>query len=420
MDRVSGEEEDVLEYLREGLQREILPDGATPILHPVSGSLALGSEREESGVPKLIVEIERHLAAKPIANLLATIGQQQQQVCSALQNQLQLSDAAIDTANQSSDELRPALAALERDLQTSGNPQAIRTRAAQEVAQVQDGILGLSSRLRKEVLNRCKAWVDRCTSEGECRQGLPAFFAHDLTNAVQLLDAAFASETSRISATTLSSCAELFQSLEDKARVVLAPRMGVRVSRGEVGRGVAALSGMAAFAEQMGTPQGGFGVASKAVAAALGPSSEVRLLSLGAAVSFIVAALGGPVSWLFAGAASLVATFFGLTYSTGWRRRVLDRVTDRLDEEILPNLEAALRENLESFAATLDSEVVSRTTSVRERLLGIVGAVALDLEAAGNENQARRRHLRELLGKLDKVAASLAKGTRSTTEELSS
>lgn len=409
IDRVEGEEEDVLDYLREGLGRDVLPTDSPPAkLFPVSGRKALeASTHGASGMPELVTAIEAHLADRPFIGLLRSITEQQGQVCAALHGQASMAQGALSTASRSADALRPALVDLRRDLQQQSQEHlTINADATRRIGNLQERLGELTGQLREQVVKRVRQWVLACT-EAECKDGLPSFLARDLTNAVQFLDDKFNIDTAAISEGTLRSCGELFRNMELRARAVLIPAAAVGTSGGHVGRGVAALSGLSAFAEQMGTPEGGYGAATAAVQAALGPSTEVRLLSLGAAVSLIVAALGGPVSWIFVGAASLIATFFGWRHSTGWRERVIARVTDKVDSEILPNVEAALQQSLATFAATLGSEVSERSAAVLARLLGIVDTVARDIERVGLERESERARLDQQLADLAAVTAEL-------------
>lgn len=409
IDRVEGEEDEVLRYVSEGLVREVLPpDAPKPNLYPVSGQKALEAApaSESSGVPRLVEAIEQHLAERPFAELLKTICEQQTQVCGALRAQTSLAMGAHETASQSADALLPALDSLRHELMRFNTEHvATRINATNSVEQLHAQVPALTDQLRRLVSERIKSWVNACKTEDDCKRGLPAFLALDLTNAVEQLNREFSARTAVISEAALGDLSRIFNKMEVRTRAVLT--RGTPVDVGGFGRGVAALSGLSAFAEHMGGPQGGYGAATAAMSAALGPSPEVRLLSIGAALSLIIAALGGPVSWLFAGLTSVLATFFGWRHSSSWRERVVERVIEKLDRETLPSVTAALQESLANFATTLSDEIVSRSNAVLNRLLLVVDQVTTELQRGRAERDAERARLAIQLEELDRVAAEL-------------
>lgn len=408
IDRVAGEEAEVLEYVSDGLRREVLAaDSPPPTLHAVSGLKGLEADNTDSGVPRLVEAIEQHLAEKPFRSLLKTICDQQLAVCTSLREQSALAKAALASASQSADALLPALETLRKDLRTMEREQsATQKKAAARVEHLHSHVPQLAAQLRAEVFEHVKKWVSSCPSEEECKKGLPAFLARGLTNAVQSIDLSFGAETETISRAAFSDLSMLFDRMEARARNVLTP--AVPVGSGGFGRGAAALSGLSAFAEQMGGPQGGYGAATAAVQAALSPSTEVRLLSIGAALSLLIAALGGPVSWLFAGVTSFLATFFGWRHSSAWRERVVERVMEKLDSETLPSVTTALQESLANFATTLTEEISRRTSLVVRRLMAIVDEVSSDVQRGKVARDREQVRLAQRLELLDGVAARLA------------
>lgn len=414
IDRVEGEEDEVLEYVRDGLRREVLASGAlAPVVLPVSGRRALESEadRAKSGLPELVTAIETHLAEKPFAGLLRTICNQQLQVCAALRDQTAMALGALETASKSADAFLPALESLRNELRKHADEQRSLRRAAEaRVVELQTQIPALGQRLRQLVFEALSQWVHGCATEAVCKEHLPAFLAVTLTNIVENLDREVNSATVGISNAALGDLGRIFDSMEKRAKEVLSPATKFDPSsKGRVGRGVAALSGLSAFAEQMGGQQGGYGAATAALKTALGPSPEVRLLSIGAALSLIVAALGGPVSWLFAGVASVVATFFGWLHSSSWRERVIEGVMERVDAEVLPGVDRALQESLATFGATLSSEITDRSAAVLNRLLAVTDDVSREVLRVGAQRDAERRRLSAQGKQLEAIDAELAR-----------
>lgn len=411
IDRVAGEEADVLQYVRDALQREVLPaESPSPQLFPVSGLRALEATKgdDESGVPELVAAIETHLAERPFSDLLKSIHEQQSQICSSLQHQTSLAIGALETASQSAVDFLPAVETLRNELEQVSK-EHVRTRitATQQVARLYDQVPGLTEQLRGAVANKVREWVGASASEEDCKRDLPAFLALGLTNAVEQLDQRFSEQTTKISEGALLELSHLFNLMEKRTREVLTPK--TPIDAGSFGRGVAALSGLSAFAEQMGGPQGGYGAATAAVKAALSPSPEVRLLSIGAAASLVVAALGGPVSWLFAGVASLVATFFGLRHSSTWRERVVRNVLEKLDVETLPSVTAALQHSLANFSSTLSSEIGERAAAVLSRLLSVVDQVTYEVKRGQADRDAERARLAAHLDQLNSIASEIQK-----------
>jgi hypothetical protein len=194
-----------------------------------------------------------------------------------------------------------------------------------------------------------------------------------------------------------------------------------------MGRRTAALSRIAALANGVGGPTGGYGVASAAVAGALAPSSTVRFLSVTAAISLLLAAMGGPVGWLVAGVASLIAALAGYSHATTWRERVIAHVVDGINSQVASSVEDSLEETVRTFFSGLVLDIEERTGAFLAQLSEIVGDIEreLDRERRSREEEVVRlsRHLKdldalrgELREFLDKMPPLPAPGGPSTSE----
>jgi hypothetical protein len=418
IDRVGDEAKEVVDYVAESLRTEVFPEGAgRPDVFAVSGLLELNGSSADSGIPTLVRAVERHLAQTHVARLVADIALQQIQIASSLGSELALAEEVLQGARASADALKPKLKDLRGELKRlAGDAGAIK----KQVLSLPEGSAANRSarvtQVRNKVLSRIETWLQQCKSEDFCRRDLPAIVAKALTDEVEAIDQDVHASIEKLAQKELEELGAVFRKMESVARKILIPKGVVDVgSAGAFAKGAAALQALGAFALQVGGPTGGYGATAAALKTALAPSPEVRFLSVTAAASILVAMFGGPVGWVFAGVTSLLATILGFNHASTWRQRVLTNVASKFDEEVIPHLDAALKETIAVAARDLASEVEARTASVLERFEALIENVRDDLDAQEAKHRSdlsrianRRKDLAELQRELTGFAEASA------------
>lgn len=414
MDDVSDEDrKDVIEHIQASLVRDVLESGvAPPPVFPMSATRALAAmnaERREglddSGLPLLVEALEAQLAGALALNLLGNVAEQQIDVCDGVSDRAQLRlDALAAAAESVQTTKKPALEELRSDLPRIGGESG---RVQQAMRRTEADVLAWSPErvqaLRQDVVEAAREWIAQCPTEETCRKRLPGVVAKLIADYAELLDRELAARCKRAQGMADEGLRRVFESMEGRVRKFVARRgEGPAESRGGLGRRVAALSRISALANGVGGPTGGYGLASAAVASALGPSSTVQFLSVTAAVSLLIAAMGGPVGWLVAGVASLIAAIAGYNHATTWRERVLNHVIDGFDRQVTQNVADALEETIRTFFGGLVAEIEERSSAFLAQLEAILRDIEreMDRERRSCEDEAARlrAHVKELEG----------------------
>jgi hypothetical protein len=412
MDDVPHEDRaEVIEHIRSSLVRDVLEKGlAAPVVFALSATRALaamntgGSDAlAESGLPKLVEALEGQLAGALALKLLANIAEQQIEVCDGLGDRAQLAlDALAAAAESVQNTQKPALSELRLELPRIAKASTrVQDEARRTEAEVLAWSPGRVQALRHTVIEAAGTWIQQCPTEETCRKKLPGVVAKLIADHVDVLDRELAARCKQAQGTAEAGLRLVFESMEARVRKIVQRRTGgPAVSRGGMGRRVAALSRIAALANGVGGSTGGYGLASAAVAGALGPSSTVKFLSVTAAVSLLIAAMGGPVGWLVAGVASLIAAIAGYSHATTWRERVLTHVTEGFDRQVARNVEDALDETVRTFFSGLVLDIEERSAAFLAQLTEVVCDIEreLDRERRSRESEAGRlrTHLKDL------------------------
>jgi GTPase Era involved in 16S rRNA processing len=416
LDRVPEEERgDVLEHIRHSLERDVFEKGTSlPKLYPVSAFEAVTGFRKKnneqvknSGMPELVDAIEARLADEHSAKLLRSIADQQSQICSILSERAVLAADALESSSSVVEAMRPRFKELREELReiAKGRGAVEQALRSQESAWIQSAP-DHASRIRGEIIDATAQWIVECPSEEICKKSLPAVLAKGLTERLERLDAELAKGYAKVGESAYSALNQVFGNMEARTRQVLTPEHRKDIGGG-MGSGVAALSGLSAVAQRVGGPTGGYGVATAALAQALAPSSSVQLLSVTAAVSLLLAGFAGPVGWVIAGITSLVAAFLGFNRSSTWRERVLARIQEQVDQQIVPKVHEAIEDSVERFCSGVVQEVQERTSNVLSRLEAVVNQVAADLEREAQQRRREALRLRKYTRTVEGVRSEL-------------
>ncbi len=390
IDRVpQDEQEDVLKHIAAGLEKSVLPEQATlPPLLPISSLKAIeatrstkASDLDASGLPTVVHAIEKSLAGPQAIELLRTVGQRQLEVVGIVSERLDLAMSALKGQRPAVDDLRDQVDSLNRKLgDESSNGKTLVDRLSQAEESRLESVGAAVRHLRSQIRQVLITWINGCPSEAMCKRNLPAFLARLIADMLERQDENLISEYQAINAEVRTEMARIARSMEEATRGSL--RLEKMPATDALSRGVAALSGLGALAGDLGGPIEGYGLAKSALAQALAPSKEVQVLSVAAAVSFLLAGFAGPVGWIIAGVTGLLAAILGLNRAASWKPRVLNSVVERLDAEVLPLVDRAVRTSVSSYFSGQRTEVSEQVRAIRQWLLGIVRAVSAEAERA--------------------------------------